>query len=116
MTPESLEAWKLTQSITSQTFEDLVKSKEDRTLQKVTTFLLGQIGMLILDVNKFASRRLIIEVLGTFVERLKVEEELELKHGPPPSSQDMLEEYERKMNPPTDDGDPSDGGPESRVM
>lgn len=118
MTPEALEAWKLTQQITSKTFEDLLKSKSDKTIKKVTRYLLNEVGETVLEMNRFASRSLIIEVLGVYLDRLNVEEEVEVKHGPPPSQEDMLEELERRLNGNHEKDEPqgSGGGSESRLM
>lgn len=114
MTPEALEAWKITQGVTSQAFADLVKSKDDKTIKKVTRHLLHETGDLVNRVNHFASRRLIIEVLGTFVERLKIEDEVEEKHGPPPTADEVyVEELKAHLtkshDPSEDDGTPETG-------
>lgn len=116
MTKDSIEAWKISQGVTGEVIDTLIKSKTDKTLQKVSRVCINEMCRAIQTMNEIASRNLIIEVLGTFVERLKIEEEIEQKFGPPPSSKDIIEDPLEMEHPPVEGDDPPDGTPGPHLM
>lgn len=114
MSKESIGAWEICRGVTAEAFETLIISKEDKTIQKVCRYLVLSLTDLVNQLSQFASRTLIIEVLGTFVERLKIEEEIQEKFGPPPSRQELFElALGRDHTPSDDEGGPEGNPPES---
>lgn len=117
MSKESIEAWKICRGITAETFETLIKGYEDPTVQKVCRYVVLSITDLVSALSQFAGRGLIIRVLGTFVERLKIEDEVQEKFGPPPTPREVIEDMVASGRPPDDtDGDGGDDPPASRLM